>query len=302
MAAPFALSAQKGQIPKFNARVNLVSVDVEVLDSNGKPAQGLLQRDFIVKEDGIPMTITNFAELSDRPVSLAVLLDTSAIALETLNAAKQFVFQLIHLLGHDDDICLYTMDGEDVHLEVGFTSNRAPLVEALENISVPSRATGGFIRELFGGNPPTALGIDLSLLRLRETHNAKKALLVVSNRFRGLGPATVEHVQESGCTFLTLGFKNTAALVVSLGGDEISRKQLVRESGGRQFSADTNDITGVCRTIAHSLKNYYSLGYQTEIKRGEEKPRLIEVRLPGYKKYTVNARRSFVPNETPDSN
>ncbi len=287
-------SPQDQTQPQFNARVSVVSVDAEVLDATGNPVQGLAREDFVVKENGRPVAITNFARLSDRPVSLATVLDTSAIALEKLNVAKEFVFELIHLLGRDDDICLFTLGRADAQLEVRFTIDRAPMIEALENISVPSHGSGGLLKRLFGGVPPTALAIDLALAELRGSRHPKKALLVISNRFLGLGPATVEHVQESGCTLLTLGFGNKAAMLVSLGGDEISRRQLMRESGGRQFPAETADITGVCRTIAYSLKNYYALAYQTEIKEGDAKPRRIEVAIPGGK-YTINARRSYVP-------
>jgi VWFA-related protein len=297
----FAAPVQKEQVPKYNVRVNVVPLDVEVLDRAGNPVLDLTQESFIVKEDGKAVPITNFARLQDRPVSLAIVLDTSAISLQKLNAGKQFIFQIIHLLGRDDDICLYTFDAKDAHLEQDFTKDRLPLVTALENISVPSHGTGGMLAELFKRQPQTGLGIDLALLNLGKTRNGKKALLVVSNRFRGLGPATVEHVQNSGCTLLTLGFSNKAALLVSLGGDNISKNQLMRESGGRRFSADTEDITGVCRAMAYSLKNYYALAYVTELTTGKEKPRRIDVRIPGHD-YVINARRSYTPKEATGSN
>jgi VWFA-related protein len=273
-----------------------VSLDVEVLERSGAPVVNLEQKDFRVMEDGEPMEITNFARLHDRPVSLAVVLDTSAISLEKLNKAKEFIFQLIYLLGHNDDICLYSFDSKDAYLEQDFTDDRLPLVNALENISVPSHGSGGILKELLGADPRTGLGIDLALLKLEKTRSGKKALLVISNRFRGLGPATVEHVQESGCTLLTLGFSNKSALLVTLGGDQISKKKLMRESGGRQFSADSEDIGSVCRSIAYSLKNYYALAYLTEVGKGSEKPRRIEVRIPGHD-YVINARRSYTPKE-----
>ncbi len=292
----YPAAGQKEEVPKFKVRVNLVPLDVEVLDRSGNPVLGLKREDFVVKERGKVMSISNFARLQDRPVSLAVVLDTSAISLARLNTAKQFVFQLIHLIGRDDDICLYTFNQSDAVLEQDFTKDRAPLISALDNISVPSKGSGGILAEMFGGKPATAVGIDLALLRLAKTNNGKKALLVVSNRFRGLGPVTVEHVQESGCTLLTLGFNNKAAWILSLGGDPISRRQLMKESGGRKFSAETEDITGVCRAMAYSLKNYYALAYLTEVKPGEEKPRRIEVLVPG-RNLIVNARRSYIPKE-----
>jgi len=287
-------AAQKEQPPQYNVRVNVVSLDVEILDKAGNPVLNLAPEDFVVREDGKKMHLTHFTRLQDRPVSFAVVLDTSAISLDKLVAAKDFIFQLIHLLGRKDDICLYTFDSRDARLEQDFTQDRGLLVDALENISVPSHHSGGILAELLGPDPKTALGIDLALINLRKAQNPKKALLVVSNRFRGLGPATVDHVQNFGFTLLTLGFSNKAALLVTLGGDYISRKQLMRESGGRQFSADTENTTGVCRAIAYSLKNYYGISYLTQIGPNDEKPRHIVVQVPGHD-YVINARRTYNP-------
>jgi VWFA-related protein len=289
-----ALAIQKDQPPQYNVRVNVVSLDVEVLERTGDPVLNLAAGDFVVREDGKEMQLTNFSRLHDRSVSLAIVLDTSGISLDKLNMAKRFILQLIHLLDRKDDICLYSFSTEDAQLEQDFTQNRRLLVDALENISVPSHGTGGVLSELLSPEPRTALAIDLALINLRKAQNPKKALLVISNRFRGLGPATVDHVQNSGFTLLTLGFSNKATLLVTLGGDAISRRQLMRESGGRRFSAETEDTTVVCRMIAYSLKNYYALSYLTQIGPNDEKLRHIKVQIPG-RDYVINARRTYSP-------
>jgi len=295
MVCQFAVSAQKTQKqpPRFGVEVNLVSLDVEVLDPQGNPVPGLTRDSFAVKENGRPMEVTNFAWLSDRPVSLALVLDTSAISSDKLVTFKRFIRELARILAPTDDLCLHSFDSRDAYLEMDFTSSRRLLWDTLDNIAVPSGRSGGVLAELFGAQPFTGLAIDMALSKLRKTSNGKKALLVISNRFRGLGPATVEHVQESGSTLLTLGFSNKTALFITLGGDQISKNQLMRESGGRQFSSETNDMEGVCRAIAFSLKNYYAIGYLTEPDPAEKKPRRIEVQVPG-KNYTINYRRSYL--------
>lgn len=285
--------AQKGQQPQFNVQVNLVSLDVEILDRLGNPVLGLAKKDFTVKENGRPMEISNFAWMADRPISLAMVLDTSGISSPKLVTFKRFIRELAHELALTDDLCLYSFDSRDAYLEMDLSPKRYLLMDALDNIGVPSNRSGGVLQELFGIEPRTGLAIDMALDKLRKIDKGKKALLVISNRFRGLGPATVEHVQLSGCTLLTLGLDNKAALLITLGGDKISRNQLMRESGGRQFSAETEDMTGVCRKIAYSLKNYYALGYLTEIGPADKKPRRIEVQMPG-QNYTINYRRSYV--------
>ncbi len=92
---------------------------------------------------------------------------------------------------------------------------------------------------------------------------------------------------------MTLGFTNKTAIILSVG-DLINKRQFMRESGGRRFSAETDDITGVSPSIVYSLKNYYSIGYQTKIIPDDEKPRHIKVSIQKGK-YTINARRSYIP-------
>jgi hypothetical protein len=294
MVCQIAASAQKTQKqqPSFGVQVNLVSLDVEVLDPMGNPVLGLTKDSFAVKENSRPMEVTNFAWLSDRPVSLAMVLDTSAISSEKLVTFKRFMRELARILAPTDDLCLHSFDTRDAYLEMDFTPSRRLLWDTLDNIAVPSHRSGGVLAELFGAEPYTGLAIDMALEKLRKTSHGKKALLVLSNRFRGLGPATVEHVQVSGSTLLTLGFSNKAAVFITLGGDQISKNQLMRESGGRRFSAETDDMDGVCRAIAFSLKNYYAIGYLTEPDPAEKKPRRIEVRIPGTD-YTINYRRTY---------
>jgi VWFA-related protein len=291
---PPAVASQNNPNPQFEVQVDIVSIDVEVLDDAGNPVQNVDKEDFLVKEDGKQVEITNFAVLHDRPVSLAILLDTSTIKQEKLTIAKRFISHIIHLLDRQDDLCFYSFDIGKVCLEADFSTDRVPIIRALDDIGVPSKRAGGLLSELFSSDPATGLGIDLSLRSLRNSLHAKKALLVISNRFRGLGPSTVEHVQASGCTFLALGFDNKSSVIATMGGDLINKKQMMRESGGREFSAETEDIRGTSHAIAASLKNYYSIGYLTEVKPGDKKRRRIEVRIPG-RNYRINARHSYIP-------
>jgi VWFA-related protein len=283
---------QPQQPPKYNVQVNLVSLDVEVLDRSGNPVLGLDRKDFRVRENGKLIEISNFSWMGDRPVSLAMVLDTSAISSNKLVILKRFIRELASDLARSDLLCLYSFDSRDAYLETDFTPNRMLLWDALDNIGVPSGGSGGVMKELFGIDPRTGLAIDMAIHQLRTTNYGKKALLLISNRFRGLGPATVEHIQASGCTLLTLGLDNKAALLVTLGGDRISRSQLMKQSGGREFSAGTGDMEGVCRAIAYSLKNYYAVGYLTELDPAASKPRRIEVVVPG-QPYKINYRRTW---------
>lgn len=292
---PAVLSGQAdSQQPKFGVRVNLVSLDVEVLDRKGNLIQGLTRPDFLVEENGKAMEISNFALSADRPISLAAVLDTSTLTTRQLGICKEFLLLFFHKLDHADEICLYSFDARDAYLDQDLTTDRPLLTGALENIGVTLKRPSGVLVELFGVQPRTGLAIDRALLKLREGRNPKKVLLLISNRFRGLGPATVEHVQQSGFTLATLAFPHKATMFITLGGDEISSRQLQRESGGRRFSVEAKDLGTVSRQVVSSLKSYYTIGYLTEIKAGDEKPRKIRIRVPG-RKCTIHYRRTFIP-------
>jgi hypothetical protein len=291
---PLALFAQKEpRHPQYDIQVNLVSLDVEVLDRDSNHVLGLTKTDFVVEENGIPMEISNFALSTDRPVSLAAVLDTSALSVEQLIVGKTFLRTIAHDLECTDEMCLYSFDSRDAYLEQDFTSAMKPLWDALDNIGVLSHQSSGLLTAMFGQTPPTGLAIDMALHKLEKAHNGKKALLLISNRFNGTGPVTVEHIQRSGSTLLTLAFPHKASMVIQ-SGDAISMHQLMQESGGRRFSAESKNIEEVCRQMVYSLKNYYSIGYLAKVQPSDQKPRKIQIRIPKHS-YKINFRRTHIP-------
>jgi VWFA-related protein len=60
--------------PQIRARVDLVVVPATVKDSQGKLINGLSKEDFLIREDGIPQTITNF-DIDPLPLSAAIVID-----------------------------------------------------------------------------------------------------------------------------------------------------------------------------------------------------------------------------------
>src|SRR4051812_17003433 len=65
--------------------VNLVSVYFTVRDSKGKLLTNLNKEAFNVREDGRAQTITHFAQHTDVPLNVGVLIDTSTSLARILN-------------------------------------------------------------------------------------------------------------------------------------------------------------------------------------------------------------------------
>ncbi len=288
------LSYAQKQKPEFKIQVNLVSIDVEVLDQDGKPVEDLKQNDFVVKENGAPVEISSFARRSDLSISLVVALGTSFMSQSNLGIAKDAISQLIHLLKPNDEICLYTFDQKDAYLEQRFTRDRPTVVVALENIGVVSRSRRPWrITRSFATPPQAGLGIDLGLAAAKKGTNQRKALLLIRDRIENLGPASLEHLQESDCMLIALGFSAESENRLMLISDQSGAGQLILGPEEKLPAGGNENVTELCRTIAHLLSSRYAIAYRTSFPelRGL---RHIEVLIPG-RNYRIIARRSYAP-------
>ena len=71
------LLAAGGDDVVFRSDVSLVRVDAQVVDRDNRAVTGLADGDFVLREEGRPQTIHNFAS-ENMPVDVLLLLDVSA--------------------------------------------------------------------------------------------------------------------------------------------------------------------------------------------------------------------------------
>ena len=284
--------AEKRKPPQYKVQVNIVSIDLDVFDPQGRPVDNLEQNDFVVKENGSTVEISNFARLSDVKVSLVIALGTGFMSQAGLGIAKDAISQLIHLLKPEDEICLLSFDQRDVYMEQDFTFDRLKVVTALENIGIVSRSRRpGRLLRGFVTPPQTALGIDHGLKVAKRGAYQRKAVILIRDSVESLVPSSLGHLRESGCTLIALGFAQKEKNRLTLINDESGAKQLILGRGETQASGQDGNVTELCRTIAHLLSSRYNITYHTSAPnvRG---PRQIEVLVPGHN-YRVVARRSL---------
>lgn len=293
LACPHLYAFPQKEKPQFKVKVNLISLDIEVLDRRGIPIDNLDRSDFEVKENGSEAEISSFSRLADLSLSLVISLQTSFMKQTDMGIAKDAIFQLIHLLKPEDEICLYTFDQRDAYLEQAFTRDRLKLVNALDNIGVPSRSRRP-MRLLRGFAVPaqTGLGVDLGLAAAQKGVHKRKALLVIGDLVQSLGPSSLEHVRESGCELIGLGFTKEAQDRLMLVREQAGSEQLMLGAGEPLASDARGNVTELCHTIAHLLKSRYSITYHTPLPDSAT-ARHIEVMVPGHD-YRVLARRSYV--------
>ncbi len=142
--------------PTFSTGVNVVNVFANVRDKDGHIVTDLTKDDFTLLEDGRPQTIRYFAQQSDLPLTLGLLVDTSMSERRMLpterKASHTFLEQVLR--PEKDKAFLIHFD-RDVELLQDLTSSRERLEKALDLLDTPQFANGSNGN---GGNSPGGAG------------------------------------------------------------------------------------------------------------------------------------------------
>src|SRR5271155_4379683 len=90
---------QRQKSGQIRVQVDLVHILASVIDANGQPVPGLTADAFTLSENGAPQKIETFEAQTDRPLDLALMVDSSMSALKDLKfedeAASHFIRQVV---------------------------------------------------------------------------------------------------------------------------------------------------------------------------------------------------------------
>lgn len=114
-----------------------VSVPVSVSDREGRYISGLEKDDFTILQDGKAQKVSFFAT-EDEPVTVALLIDTSASTRAVLDKIREAANDFIRLLNRNDKCLVATFDSE-VKILAPFTSDRQSLEKSLDKIQTGTR-------------------------------------------------------------------------------------------------------------------------------------------------------------------
>jgi VWFA-related protein len=143
---------------KLVVKVNFVQIPVMVKDSDGRRVDGLLPKDFIVKENGKPQNLTYFTS-DPFELSVAVVLDIGMadVALQKVN---QTYSALVGAFSPYDEVALYTYSST-VSQVTDFTGRAEKLTAALNEMKLVRGHNNGppVLGGPLGPGGPTVNGI-----------------------------------------------------------------------------------------------------------------------------------------------
>lgn len=124
----------------FRSDVALVRVDAQVLN-NGRAITGLQVSDFILREDGKPQEIRNFAS-EDMPVDVLFLLDVSASMRPHVERIANAASDAFRVLRQEDRVAIMVFD-RSTRIRMGFRSSRDNVQREFDNLLRDESFNGG---------------------------------------------------------------------------------------------------------------------------------------------------------------
>jgi VWFA-related protein len=282
-AAGQELEAGEAGTFRIKKEVQEVVLHATVVDEKQRLITGLDRGAFTVYEDGQPQKITSFRR-EDIPVAMGIVIDNSGSMSRSRSAVNQAALNLVRASNPQDQVFVVNFNDE-YYLDQDYTSEISKLQEALEKI------------ESRGG---TALydALIASADHLKSAKLDKKVLLVVTdgedNRSRESLEQAVQKVAETGGPTIY-------AIGIQLTGDRVRRAKralqvLSEQTGGIAFFPKSLDeVDAVSQTVAHDIRNQYTIGYKpsnTQPGGGYRSVR-VAAQSRGYKNLQVRTRSGY---------
>jgi VWFA-related protein len=273
-------------------RTTSVELDAVVLDRNDRPVKGLQQGDFQVKEDGRPVTITSFNEVSAAGIagpadgrSVVLLLDDNAVPLSATLIVQNIAKLFMSAARPADMVAVIRLTHREDEAAGG-------LQAALDRIDEYHAGSLSFFgREMRDDSLQTVARVARQLL---PVEHRRKVLLCIGNRDvcdpYFLMPEN-SLLWSSWRDALSAAARANASVYALSPAGVKSRIDLgdglVENSGGGDF-ARSNDFGRAAGMIWDEAGHYYLLGYTPTARPRELHTIDVSVRRSGLR---VRARR-----------
>jgi Ca-activated chloride channel homolog len=252
--------------------VDLTLVNVTVTDPLDRLVTGLEKENFRVFEDGVEQEVLTMSS-EDVPVSIGLVFDMSGSMSDKVEKARQAAVQFMRTANPLDQFFLVSFN-DRAELTSGFTTS----VEDLQNRMMFTASHGR-----------TALldAIYLGLSQMRGAHNAKRALLIISdggdNHSRYNENDIRNYLKEADCQLYAIGIFDPIG-IRSRTDEELEGPSLLSEltemTGGRVFPVgNIGDLPDIAAKIGMELRNQYVLGYKSSNPHHNGAWRKIKVKL-----------------------
>lgn len=276
LLAASALGAQESEAPVFTADVRLVTLPVTVKDARNAPIGDLERDDFTILEEGEPREVAVFERRTNRPLSVALLVDASlSTAIELRyerESASRFLQGLLGPDSHEGDRAAVYSFSYDIEELSGYTRDLRGLEKALQRVR-PETGTSVY----------DAVDVVSRVLARRE---GRRVIIMVTDggdttsRVRFADALRAAHAAEAAIyPLIVLPIRSDAG---RNRGGEHALITLARNTGGETFvQHSAADLDKAFGEILRTLRTQYLLGFYPRDSRSssEERFRGVSVKV-----------------------
>lgn len=306
----------------FSTEVRVVSLLASVRNKRGEIIRDLKKDDFLLKEDGRPQTIRYFAQESDLPLTIGLLVDTSRSQRRVLKAeliaSIRFLRQVLREVNDRAFVMRFEMTPE---LLQDLTPSRSSLEAALVQVAIPPPGPPPRVPPIGPDTPRRrgGSGIGTSLYdaivqasnEVTKKQTGRKALVLMTDGVDAGSMVSLNEAIEAAQRADTLIYSILFYDAIANGGEvpepfdrrrgwlrrlprdtEGGRvlQRLSKETGGGFFEvSDDEPIEKVFSQIEEELRHQYSLGYVSDQAKGA-----------GYRKISLAVNRKGLLVQTRD--
>ena len=282
--------------PSFSTDVKVVNVLATVRAKNGELIRGLTKDDFSLSEDGRPQTIRYFSPESDLPLTLGLMVDTSASQRRVLDAERGACFHFLDrvLRGNQDRVFIMQFDSA-VELRQELTSSRQKLDDAL---ALVDSETFRQLQIQRGGGTLLYDAVVKASTEIMKPLRGRKALIVLSDGVDFGSEDTLTEAVEAAQRTETLSYSilfSDAGAYGILGGKDGKGvlMRLSKDTGGGFFEVSKKlSLDQIFDRIQEELRSQYNLGYVSDMPVRVSEFRSIQLAAK-QKGLTVQARTKY---------
>jgi len=269
---------------ELRVQTDLVNILASVTDENGRPIPGITQDAFQISEEGVPQKIARFEAQTDRPLDLALMIDSSMSAFKDLRfeteAAARFIQQVVR---PGDTLAVFEFD-ESVTRLSNFSEDVPRLQAAVRKITP---GTGTSIYDA------VELASD-SLSRLPQ--GRRRAIVLVTDGGETTSIAKFEDTRRAAIASGALLYSVIIRAVNNENGRNTAGEHalitITDSTGGALFILeDANQIDRMFDRINRELRTQYLLGYYPSPTPPPGSDRHVKVEVKG--DYVVRYRKEY---------
>jgi Ca-activated chloride channel family protein len=248
---------------------DLVLVNVTVTDDWNRIVTGLDKENFSVMEGNEKQEVRHFSS-EDAPISLGVIFDMSGSMSDKIEKARAAVIEFFKTANPQDEFFMITFNDRP--------ELRADFTKSVEDVQ------GKLVYTVPQGSTALLDAIYMGVSKMKDAHNPKKALLIISdggdNHSRYTENEIKSMVKEADVQMYAIGiFTPNASQPEEIAGPALLG-EVTNVTGGRLFTiSNPNELADVATKIGIELRNQYVLGYRPNNKARDGRWRKIKVKL-----------------------